>query len=268
MRLCSTIWKSILSFVAVVGATEAFAGGAAVEFVNYYGLLLENVFGLEGHALHDWMATAGALFTLLIVIVLGLRYKAAVEKDLEAATLPDTRFSVRTVVEMILEFVHNLGEGLIGAKHAKAYYPLLAGLFVFIFISNLSGLVPGFLPATDSINTNLAMGITVFLCYNYAGIKEHGGSYVKQFMGPVLLMAPLFIIIEIIGHFARPVSLSLRLLGNIFGDHLVLSVFTGLTFLVLPAALLFFGLLVATLQSVVFTLLTGIYISMAVSHDH
>ena len=79
---------------------------------------------------------------------------------------------------------------------------------------------------------------------------------------------PLIFFIEMIGAFARPVSLALRLYGNIFGDHLVLSVFTGLTYFVAPALLLFFGLLVACLQSFVFTLLTSIYISLSISHDH
>ena len=144
----------------------------------------------------------------------------------------------------------------------------MCGLFLFILVSNLTGLVPGFVPSTESINTNLAMGLMVYVIYNLAGIKEHGWAYVKQFLGPVWWLAPLFFCIEFISHLARPMSLSLRLYGNIFGDHLVLSVFTGLTWLVLPAFLLFFGLLVAVLQSFVFTLLTGIYLSLALSHDH
>jgi F-type H+-transporting ATPase subunit a len=108
----------------------------------------------------------------------------------------------------------------------------------------------------------------VFVTYNYAGIKEHGTHYIKQFLGPVVFLMPLMFLIETVAHLARPVSLSLRLLGNIFGDHLVLSVFTGLTYVILPSFLLFFGLLVASIQSFVFTLLSSIYISLAISHDH
>src|SRR5690606_6463329 len=138
----------------------------------------------------------------------------------------------------------------------------------FIFFSNLSGLVPGFPPASESINTNLAMALVVFIIYQVAGLREHGPGYIKQFLGPIVWLSWLILPIELISHLARPVSLSLRLYGHIFGEHLVLSVFTGLTCLLVPAALLFFGVLVAFLQSFVFTLLSSIYISMAVSHDH
>ncbi len=114
----------------------------------------------------------------------------------------------------------------------------------------------------------MAMGIFAFLVYNVAGIKEHGVSYVKQFMGPFLVLAPLFIVLESISHAARPLSLSFRLTANIFGDHLLLGVFAGMVPLIVPALLLFFGLLVAFIQSFVFTVLTGIYINLAISHDH
>lgn len=244
----------------------AAGGGAAVKMIDYYEMILKGLFGLEGHAVHDWMPTAGGIFSLLVLVIVGLLFKRAMEQE-EAVTPPD-RFSLRAVVEMLMDVVYNLGQDIVGKKYGPTYFPLLAALFLFILVSNLSGLVPGFLPATDNINTNLAMGFTVFILYNFAGIREHGLAYVKQFLGPVLFLMPLMLIIELVGHMARPVSLSLRLYGNIFGDHLVLSVFTGLTVLVFPALLLFFGLMVASLQSFVFTLLTSIYISMAVSHDH
>ncbi len=266
MKKCLN-YAFLLSFLT--GSNHAMAeGGAAVQIIDYYHLILSHFFGLDEHAAADWGATVAGLFSLLLILIMGLVYKRSVERDFERALVPDSRFSVRAVVEVILEFVYGLGESLIGAKEAPTFFPLLAGIFVFIFVSNLSGLVPGFTPTTDSINTNLAMGLMVFVIYNIAGIKEHGAHYIKQFVGPVLLLAPLMLIIEVIGHIARPISLSLRLYGNIFGDHLVLSVFTGLTVLIFPAALLFFGLLVASLQSFVFTLLSGIYISMAISHDH
>jgi F-type H+-transporting ATPase subunit a len=101
-----------------------------------------------------------------------------------------------------------------------------------------------------------------------AGIKEHGAGYIHQFTGPILFAAPLMLIIETVSHLARPFSLSLRLMGNIFGDHILLQVLTGLTIFVVPGLIMFFGLLVACIQSFIFTLLSGVYISMAVSHDH
>ena len=261
-----SIFKICGSLAIVSTSSVALAAGSALKMVNWYDLLLRSGFGLDEELLSDWIPVAGAVFTLTVLVLVGLKFKSAMEK--EGSEEIENRFSLRSVVEMLLDMVYNLGRDIIGPKYVSSYFPLLAGLFFFILISNLSGLVPGFLPATDSINTNLAMGISVFLVYNYAGIKEHGVGYVKQFLGPVVFLMPLMLIIELIGHFARPISLGLRLYGNIFGDHLVLSVFTGLTVLVFPAALLFFGLLVASLQSFVFTLLTSIYISMAVSHDH
>ena len=112
------------------------------------------------------------------------------------------------------------------------------------------------------------MGLIVFVCYNWAGIREHGFAYIKQFLGPVAFIAPLLLPIEMISHASRPLSLALRLYANIFGDHLVVGIFSQLTYLVVPSLLMFFGLLVAVIQSFIFVLLTCIYISMAKSHDH
>jgi F-type H+-transporting ATPase subunit a len=140
---------------------------------------------------------------------------------------------------------------------------------MFILVSNLGGLIPGLVPATESISSNLAMGLMVFLIYNVAGFREHGWHYIKQFTGPMLAIAPLMFVIELIGHMVRPVSLSLRLMCNVFADHLLVGIFTtNAPYVIVPSALLFFGVLVALVQSYLFTLLTSVYISMAVSHDH
>ena len=143
------------------------------------------------------------------------------------------------------------------------------GVFIFILTSNLSGLVPGFPPATESFNLNLALGVLVFVVYNASGFWVHGfKGYMKHFMGPFAFLAPVFFCLELVSHAARPLSLSFRLAANIFGDHMLLGVFAGMVPLVVPAALMVFGLLVACIQTFVFTMLTSIYISMAISHDH
>lgn len=247
--------------------SQAFAaGGGGATFISYYGLVL-NAFGItDPHTLGDMKPLLGAIATLLITLVIGLLYR---RKVATAELAPSSTFGLRGVVELIAEFVHDLSANTIGPDKVRPFLPVLFGVFFFILISNLSGLVPGFTPATESINTNLVLGLFIFLVFNLAGIKEHGFfGYLKTYAGPVLWMMPFLFAIEIIGMMARPLSLSLRLYGNIFGDHLVLSVFTGLTKLVFPSFLLFFGLLVACLQSFVFTLLSGIYISLATSHDH
>lgn len=258
--------RNLIITASLCGADRALAAGGGVEFINYYKVIL-HALGLDEHSIHEWQAVIGGLVALLIITVVGVLYKNSVSRLGSEAT-PDGKFSLPSIVESILEFVTNLGRNLIGEKDAPRFYPLLCALFIFIFVSNLTGLVPGFIPSTESINTNLALAFMVFLVYQVAGIKEHGASYVKQFLGPVIFLMPLMLIIELVAHLARPLSLSLRLYGNIFGDHLVLSVFTGLTYVLLPSFLLFFGLLVASLQSFVFTLLSSIYISMAISHDH
>ena len=208
----------------------------------------------------------GSLMTLLLTTVIGVCFRNSLVKG--ASITPDGSFSLKTMVELSMDVVYGIAKDNIG--HAwRTFAPLLAGVFLFILVTNLTGLVPGFIPSTENINTNLSMGLMVFIVYNIAGFREHKAHYLKQFAGPMLAIAPLMLTIEIISHVFRPVSLSLRLMGNIFADHLMLGIFTSTApFIVVPSALMFFGLLVSLVQSFVFTLLTGIYISLAVSHDH
>ena len=124
-------------------------------------------------------------------------------------------------------------------------------------------------PATDNINTTFAMGIFSFVVYNIYGIKEHGLAYVKHFLGPLLLLAPLMLIIELISHVVRPVSLGLRLQGNMMGDHTVLGIFLDLLpYTGVPVLFYMLGLFVCFMQAFVFTMLSMIYVSIAISHDH
>jgi len=130
------------------------------------------------------------------------------------------------------------------------------------------GLIPGFLPPTDNINTNLAIALTVFVYYHIMGIKAHGvKNYLKHFMGPILWLGPLMIVIELIGHCVRPISLSLRLFGNITGDHLVLGIFSGLVPILVPVVFMALGLFVSFIQAFVFSLLSMIYINLATAHE-
>ncbi len=261
-----TLSQLAIMFGFIITETAQAASGGAT-FISYYHMILSSI-GLDHHMIEDWKPVVGAVLTLFVTIIVGLRYRAAVLSSGDDVT-PVSGFSVRSVMETILDLVHNLSKSIIGEKESRPYISVLCGLFLFILFSNLSGLVPGLTPATESLSTNLMLGLYVFVVFNVAGVKEHGFfGYMKTFAGPIVLMAPFIFGIEMIGAFARPVSLALRLYGNIFGDHLVLSVFTGLTYVVLPSFLLFFGLLVACLQSFVFTLLSSIYISLAISHDH
>ncbi len=242
-------------------AAPAFAAGGIPQTIDYYSMIL--------HALGQdkmWVPTVGAIFVLILLTIMGLYFKAALKADGNNVE-PKGTFSLRFILEGILSFVLGLSKDNCGDQYRK-YFGFLATLFLFILTCNLTGLIPGFPPPTVSMNTNLAMGLIVFIVYNFAGLKEHGGAYIKQFAGPVIFIAPLFFCIELVSHASRPLSLSLRLVGNIYGDHTLLGIFTVLSYIILPAVLTFFGLLVAVVQSFVFTLLSGIYISMAISHDH
>lgn len=251
-------------FIAVSGsllALPAHAAGGVPHTIDYYEIVL--------HALHIdkmWIPTVGALFVTLLLVLIGVYFKSSLSSDGDDVE-PKGTFSLRFVIEGILEFILSLAKDSCGDQYRK-FFGFLATLFLFILLCNLTGLIPGFPPATLSMDTNLAMGVVVFLVYNFAGLKEHGVSYIKHFLGPVILIAPLFFCIELVSHASRPISLSLRLVGNLYGDHTLLGIFTGLSYIIFPALLLFFGLLVAVVQSFVFTLLSGIYISMAISHDH
>ena len=253
---------SLLGFSLIAFATEAYSAGSIPSFVNYYYILTDSL-GLP----KDFTAVFGGLFVLLLISILGKAYQAYAAKCLAMDGSPTGTVSAGFIVEQILEFVDGITEDLLG-RDADRFRWLLMGLFFYILLGNLSGLIPGFPPPTENMSNNVAMGLVVFLVYNVAGFKEHGAGYLKQFVGPIVYFAPLMLVIELISHVARPLSLGLRLMGNIFGDHMLVAVFTGLTYFVVPSLLMFFGLLVACVQSFVFTLLSGVYISMAVSHDH
>jgi F-type H+-transporting ATPase subunit a len=207
-----------------------------------------------------------ALVVMLLLIALALRFRRSVlsAKD---PVVPEDRLSVRNVMEVLVEIVVGLSDSIIGKKGRK-YVPLFGSLFLFILLANFFGLIPGFTPPTSDFFSNLGMGLVVFVAYHFFGVREHGARYFKQFIGPMLLLAPLFILIEFFSHVFRPISLSIRLFGNMFGDHLVLEIFSNLTKVVIPVAFYILGSLVSVIQAAVFTILTVIYVAMAISHEH
>jgi F-type H+-transporting ATPase subunit a len=129
-------------------------------------------------------------------------------------------------------------------------------------------LIPGFGVPTTSLGTNLGLASLVFVATHYYGLREHGISYLKHFLGPVWWLAPLMLPIEIVSHLARPVSLTIRLLGNMVADHKVVFSFFALVPILVPVPFLLLGLLVSVVQTLVFCLLSMVYISMATAHDH
>lgn len=192
----------------------------------------------------------------------------------ESAIKPAGKLSIKGLFEALTEFIASLTEMVIGKGNDK-YVPLFAAIFTFILINNLVGLLPGMTPATNNFNTTFAVGIFSFLVYNYVGIRERGFKYYEDFTGHLPLsfiwLWPLMFVIEILSHVFRPVSLGLRLAGNMTGDHAVVGVFLE----ILPVPFVYFvpiafyalGLLVCFIQAFVFTLLSMTYVMMAQPQD-
>ena len=219
--------------------------------------------GLIGIPHGDWEYFAIGMLIMGVILLLGLRARSELAKD--SAIVPDEGLSARTVFELLVESIGGLADSVVGHGAAQ-YVPLLSTFFIFILFCNFMGLLPGFTPPTSDFDITLALGVVSFVAFNYYGFKAQGVGYLKHFMGPILWLAPLMVVLELIGAFVRPVSLGLRLFGNLFGDHLVLEIFTGLTKVVIPVVFYMLGTLVAVIQAFVFTLLSMIYIALAVAH--
>jgi len=191
----------------------------------------------------------------------------------EPKTVPQTTGQV--LLEAYLGFVRQLLLDNIGKEGLK-YVPLVAALGIFIFFGNLFTLIPGFDAPTANLNTTLALGLIVFLYYNWEGIRKHGVNYIKHFLGPIPWLAPFFFVIEVISHIARPITLALRLFANMRGGTLILAVVTALLIsnfitLVISPPILWFLILIKILaifiQTFVFMILTVIYLAGAVAEE-
>ncbi|MBI5419912.1 MAG: F0F1 ATP synthase subunit A [Deltaproteobacteria bacterium] len=207
------------------------------------------------------------LSAFMIAILLIVASMVAVGgKKPEEMVIPEPRFTLRNVLELILGFLMGIAEDIMG-HHAKKYMPLLATCFTFILFMNLLGLIPGFAPPTDKMNITVGLAVTIFLSTHYFGVREHGIAYFKHFLGPLWWLSPIMLPIELISHLARPMSLSLRLFGNITGDHMVVSIFLGLVPFVVPTIFYGLGVFVSFMQAFIFTVLSMIYIAGAVAHE-
>ncbi len=169
--------------------------------------------------------------------------------------------------EVIVKGLEDFIEEIMGPE-GKHYFPLIASLFLFILVSNLLGLVPGFESPTANLNTTLALALCSFAATHYIGLRRHGIGYIKHFMGPMWALAPLMFIIEGISHLARVVSLSFRLFGNMIAKHKLLIVLVALVPYVIPSLVLALGLFVGFIQAGVFTLLTMLYLAGAIEEAH
>jgi F-type H+-transporting ATPase subunit a len=213
----------------------------------------------------------------LVLGGLAVRRKVLVEGG---GVVPDEGLSIRNVLEVIVEALADQAKSVMGDEYRR-YLPLVGSIFLFIMVSNLMGLIPGLGGATSDVNTAAAWAVISFVVYNYVGIKTHGWKYIYQFMGPVLMereiggklyhlrvLAPVFLPLEIVLHSARILTLTVRLVANMFADHTVIAIWLSMVPVVLPAVFMGLGLVVSVLQAFVFSLLTMIYIGQALQEPH
>lgn len=204
------------------------------------------------HVSYSWFAMA---------VLIGLAIAARIGLKKTAPT------GVQNFMEVVIGGLENFIEEIMGPE-GKQYFTLIASLFLFILVCNLQGLIPGFDSPTANLNTTLALALVSFAATHYIGVVRHKFSYIKHFMGPMWGLAPLMLPIEIISHFARVLSLSFRLFGNMVAKHKLLLVLALLAPYVAPVPILGLGLLVAFVQAGVFTLLTMLYLSGSIEEAH
>lgn len=211
---------------------------------------------------HAWIPDA-ALMTVLLLLLFAIFFPLAARRYQR-----ERPGAVQNFLEMVVSAIRSLIEDVIGPGAEKKYLPMIGAFAVFIFAANLFGLFFFLQPPTGVLSTTVALALISFVYFNAQGIREHGLlGYLKHFMGPVLWLAPLFFVIEIIGNFARILSLSLRLFMNIYGEHTATGIFAGLAPIVVPWPLMALGLFTALLQSFIFVTLTAVYISLGTAHE-
>jgi F-type H+-transporting ATPase subunit a len=211
---------------------------------------------------------SNAIIVVIFLIVVAYLGTRGLRKEPKKHFVPAGRLTFRTAGEMIVEGILRIVKDNMGPRGPE-FMMIIGTLALFIFVSNVLGLIPGFHSPTENINTTGACAITVFCLTHYYGIREHGIKYLQHFIGPIIWLAPIMLPIELISHFVRPVSLSVRLFGNIFGDHTAFAIFFSLVPLVVPLPMMVLGLFVAIVQTLVFILLSMAYFSLAIeAHEH
>ena len=237
----------------VTGLFNQYLSGPANGFLNLVNYKVPN----PAHPWSDWLVCE-LIVTAFIVVIFGyMRLRLSVDKP----------GKVQHTFELAYEFFHASAEEVVGHDGPK-YLPFFGTLFIFILFLNLIGLIPFFEAPTMYPMVPLGFAVATFIFYHLAGVRANGFGYIKQFMGPFLLLTPLMLPIEIISHFARPLSLTVRLFANMFAGDQVYLTFISLTKVLIPVIFLGLHCFVAFLQAYIFMLLAMVYVGGAVSHEH
>lgn len=231
-----------------------------VEWVNG---LLRSVLGLFGiqsqtreilpsHVVMALLVT----FILVVLFRLGSRHLELFPNRLQA------------LMEMIYRGFRSLVDDVIGTE-GRRFIPALGTVGLFIASCNLLGLLPELASPTANLNVTVGCAVFIFFYYHYQGVRKHGlFKYIRSFAGPVWWMAPLFVPIEVISHFSRPLSLSMRLFGNIFGEDLVIIIIASLVPFIAPLPMMGLAVFTSLLQAFIFVMLSAIYLAGAMESEH
>ncbi len=231
-------------------------------FNRVFGPPVAALLGLAGievpdplHVVPDYIVMV-LIVAVLVAVLLGLASR-------RPKLVPGPR---QSVAEMIVQMFEGLIVDTVGPEGRK-YLPVVGTVGIFVFGCNMIGLVPGFMSPTSKLNVTLGCALVVFFYYHAQGVKAQGLKYFKHFMGPIPALAPLMIPIEVISHFSRPVSLSMRLFGNIFAEELLIVIMASIIPFLLPLPFMAVAIFTSLIQSFVFVLLSCIYIAGAVAHE-
>ena len=243
-------------------------GESWLSFFPGYGRLADGLHHLGQGIINQDPIHAQHIAAILLVVLVMTALALVARGQLRRAgddILPDARLSSRTIVELLMEGLLSIMQFAMSREAALRHFWLIGTLGFFILFSNLLGLIPGFLPPTENFNTTFACASMVFVYYNFYAFRKLGIGHLAHMANPTgdkagWILAPLLLLIELISHSIRPISLSVRLLANISADHLVLAVFIGIFPFLLPVPFLGLGLFVALIQTLVFVLLSSVYL--------
>jgi F-type H+-transporting ATPase subunit a len=255
------------------------------EHVNFFETVIppglrEVRFGPEFWNVIHPSVILGTLFVFVLLVLAAARARRVLESQ-ETALIPEAEVSLRNGFEVVIEAILYLMNDIIGPG-AGRFLPLVGSIAIFLLIGNLLGLIPGLAPPTMSVNTAGAWAVIVFFAYNAIGIRHHRSAYVKQFLGPffgpfrigrvttpkIPLLFWIMLPIELVSHFARMLSLTIRLIGNMFADHSVIGIFLVLVPIGIPIFFMALGVVVSLLQAFIFSLLAMVYIGLALEEEH
>ncbi len=204
------------------------------------------------------------IYWTMTILVMGLILLTAFLVGRNLKVIPA---GIQSFFELIYIMTEYFLKEIIGEEGA-VYLPLIASFAVFILFSNLIGSIPGFTSPTATIDTTATLALIVFLLSHFVGIRKHGVKYIKKFLGPLIIIAPIMIIIEVMSALSRPFSHALRLFANIFAEEFMVTVLLFLLPWAIPAIMMYMQIFTDLMQAFVFYLLAIIYIALSLEEEH